>query len=135
MNKNENKIIHLKRKLIELDIIPLKEGNNYWPEEESIYHYNIQRVLNGPIPPEQEEAHLLDRIIQNIQNVAGTPKEVREAEILVILERHTGRIIKIINNGYVKKEELKKLTKIDDPGFLKFSIGRITGEEKEWDKD
>lgn len=137
MNKEENKIIYMKlrEEIAEYDIIPLKEGNNYYPEEESIYHYNIHRLNAGQISADQRDAYFLDKITQNIQNIAGTPKEIREAEILAILERNTGKIIKIINNGYVKKEELKKLTKIDDPGFLKFSIGRITGEEKEWDKD
>ena len=136
MNKEENKIIYMKprEEIAELDIIPLKEGNNYYPEEKSIYHYNIRRMNAGQISADQRDAYFLDKVIQNIQDIAGTPKEIREAEILAILERNTGKIIKIINNGYVKKEELKKLTRIDDPGFLKFSIERIIGEEKEWDK-
>lgn len=115
--------------LIELqfDVIPIQENVIGYDMLHGYDNFHINYNVTKKDFKENKEK-ILNEICYSIRNNYQIPVEVKEADIIVILDRKTRRVLKIINNNYIKKEELKQLIKIDNIDYLHYKLKSLVEE-------
>lgn len=115
--------------LIELqfDVIPIQENVIGYDMLHGYDNFHINYNVTEKDLKENKEK-ILNEICYSIRNNYQIPVEVKEADIIVILDRKTRRVLKIINNNYIKKEELKQLIKIDNIDYLHYILKSLVEE-------
>jgi hypothetical protein len=114
---------------LQFDVIPIKIGDFLCMQNavRDNFHinYNVEKRYY-----EEHKNEIIENICYELQfGYSKKPDDILNADILIVIDRITTKVIKIINKGFVEKEELKKLRQIDNIDYLQHCIKRIIGEE------
>lgn len=126
MNEEENKEIKLG-----FDIVPVTEGViafDTWHGYDNIrvdYVTNYEELKNNK---EKILNVIVDKVLYSFDINEEIKSQCGKADIILILDRKTRRVLKIINNNYIKKDELKQLKDIANIGYLQYRLERLLGE-------
>lgn len=113
------------------DIVPVTEGViafDTWHGYDNIrvdYVAKCEELKNNK---EEILNIIVDKVLYSFDIKEEIKSQCGKADIILILDRKTRRVLKIINNNYIKKDELKQLKDIDNIGYLHYKLERLLGE-------
>jgi hypothetical protein len=113
------------------DIVPVTEGVIAF---DTLYGYDNIRVdyVANYEDFENNKEKILNIIVDKVLYSFDINEEIKsqcgKADIILILDRETRRVLKIINNNYIKKDELKKFKNIEDMDYLQYRLEKLLGE-------
>ena len=115
---------------LEFDIVPITEGviaydtlHGYdnihmnYAVEYGDFKNNREKILN----------HVVDSVLHSFEINEEIKSQCGKADIILILDRGTRRVLKIINNNYIKKDELNQLKDIANMGYLQYRLEGLLG--------
>lgn len=109
---------------LELDVVPVKIGDFLcMATNEDIFHINyaVERT-----DYEKNKDKILEDICYKLQfNYMEKPKEIENADILIVIDRVTTKVINIVKQGFIKKEKIKELMIINNIDYLKFLLEKM----------
>ena len=114
---------------LKFDVIPIKIGDFLCIQNavRDNFHinYNVEKR-----DYEEHKNEIIEKICYELQfGYSKKPDDILNADILIVIDRITTKVIKIIKKGFVEKEELKKLRQIHNIDYLQYCIKKIIGEE------
>jgi len=123
MNEEEYKKLKL-----EFDIVPVTEGVIAFDTLHGYDNIHIDYIAKYDDNREEILNTIVDKVLYSFDINEEIKSQCGKADIILILDRKTRRVLKIINNNYIKKDELKQLKDIDNIGYLHYKLERLLGE-------
>lgn len=115
--------------MLQLDIKPFKIGEYFTYYINSDFHIDY---VCPTVEYEKNKDRILEEICYKLKfNRFNMPEDIQNADILLIVDRRTTKILGIIKQGFIHKDKLKDLRKIYNIDHLQFMLKNILGEEDE----
>lgn len=119
---NENDMMEL-----QLDIIPIKKYRFLPKKYIDFFHinYNVFRT-----DYEINKNKIIEDIAYKLQfGYIDMPEDIKNADVLIIIERNTQKILNVVIKGFINKQKLKELYEIsNNPYYICDSIKYLLEE-------
>lgn len=116
---------------LEFDIVPVTEGViafDTWHGYDNIRINYVTKYEDFKNNKEEILNIITDKVLHSIDINKEIKSQCGKADIILILDRRTRRVLKIINNNYIKKDELKELRNIYNIDYLQYKLKILLGE-------
>lgn len=114
--------------ILQIDIIPMSIGTYFTYYVDRDFHIDYTCLKRDY---EQNKDKILEEICYRLKfkQFNNIPEEIQNADILIVIDRRTNRILSIIKQGFIHIDKIKDLTRINNIDYLQYLLKNIVGEE------
>ena len=115
--------------ILQLDIKPMNIGEYFTYYVNRDFHIDYICLKRDY---EQNKDKILEEICYRLKfkQFNNIPEEIQNADILIVIDRCTNRILSIIKQGFIHIDKIKDLTRINNIDYLQHLLKNIVGEEE-----
>jgi len=115
--------------ILQLDIKPMNIGEYFTYYANRDFHIDYVCL-------KREYEQNIDKILEEIcyrlkfKQFNNIPEEIQNADIIIVIDRRTSKILSIIKQGFIHIDKIKDLTRINNIDYLQYLLKNIVGEEE-----